>query len=381
MRVLWICSLPSAVQQFPLEGVDHGAQVALPWVLAHFPPPDRLDLEIACLWPGGTHRKKVEFQGVFFHLVPCPRRGRALLFFQKDLSYFRPLFDELKPDIVHGWGTEDSFGLVARKLAPFRHVIGIQGLVTEYRRKIPLEKRTILTGITERLTLRFARWVVAESNYSLGVTRRLCPRAEMYVIEHPLRPEFLEAEPSNGQARRVVYIGLIDERKGISDAVAAFAQAAPDDWSLHVIGKGVPEKEEAMLRQVKDAGIGARFTHDRSLSSPELVAAMQNGSIFLLPTRIDTGPTALKESLAMGLWPVCYDNSGPAEYIRKFGFGSLARDEDPADLTATLRKAIETEPWKDERLRQKLRKATRTAFSREEIWPQLQSLYAHIASR
>ena len=175
MRVLWICSLPLAVQQTSLKGVDHGAQVALPWVLAHFPPPDGLDLQIACLWPGGTHRKKVEFQGVSFHLVPCPSRGRALRFFQSDLSYFRPLFDELKPDIVHGWGTEDSFGLVARKLAPFRHVIGIQGLVTEYRRRIPLEARTILTGITERMTLRFARWVVAESNYSLRVARPLCP--------------------------------------------------------------------------------------------------------------------------------------------------------------------------------------------------------------
>jgi glycosyltransferase involved in cell wall biosynthesis len=51
--------------------------------------------------------------------------------------------------------------------------------------------------------------------------------------------------------------------------------------------------------------------------------AMQESAMFLLPSHMDTGPTALKEALAMGLWPVCYDNSGPAELIRRFQFGSL----------------------------------------------------------
>src|SRR5436189_311704 len=115
MRILWICSLPLAVQETVLRGKEHGAQVAMSWILAHFPPPDGVDLHIACLWPGGTYCKDVEFQGIPFHLLPCPRKGRALLFFQRDVSFFWALFEELKPDLVHGWGTEDSFGLVARR--------------------------------------------------------------------------------------------------------------------------------------------------------------------------------------------------------------------------------------------------------------------------
>lgn len=380
MRVLWICSLPLAVQKTVLEDEEHGAQVAMSWILAHFPPPDGIDLHIACLWPGGSHRKRVEFQGIPFHLLPCPARGRALLFFQRDVSFFRALFDELKPDVIHGWGTEDSFGLVARRLSPLRHVIGIQGLITEYRRRIPQERRTIITGFTERLTLRSARWVVAESEYSRRIAQPLCPRAEMRVVEHPLRREFLDAEPSDGRECRAVFIGRIDERKGISDAIAAFSQAAPDTWTLQVIGSGTPENEMAMARLAGEVGMGARLVHDRSLSTPEIVAAMRRSSIFLLPSRIDTGPTALKESLAMGLWPVCYDNSGPGEYIRKFRFGSLARDLDPIDLTATLRTAIEERPWADLAVRNELLAASRKIFSREEIWPQLQGLYSDIVA-
>lgn len=381
MRILWICSLPLSVQQSAFGDEDHGAQVAMSWVLAHFPPPGGIDLHIACLWPGGSSRKAMEFNGVFFHLVPCQKRGRALLFFQRDPSFFRGLVEELKPDVIHGWGTEDSFGLVARKLAPCRHVIGIQGLVTEYRRRIPLESRTILTAITERLTLRSARWVVAESDYSLRVARPLCPRAKMRVVEHPLRREFLEAEPSDGVGCRALFIGGITERKGISDALRAFSLAAPGEWSLHVVGSGTAESEAQMAKLANELGLGARFRHDRALSTPELITAMRQCSIFLLPTRIDTGPTALKEALAMGLWPVCYDNSGPGEYVRKFAFGSLARDLDRGDLTATLRTAIETSPWTNLSLRQGLQTASRTTFSRAEIWPQLERLYLEISEQ
>jgi glycosyltransferase involved in cell wall biosynthesis len=381
MRILWICGLPLAVQRAALANEDHGAQAAWSWILAHLPPPNEIELHIACLWPGGTHRKTFVYDGATFHLLPCPRRGRALLLFQRDKTFFRALFDELKPEVVHGWGTEDSFGLVARQLAPARHLIGIQGLITAYRDRVPMETRSIVTEITERWTLHRARWVVAESGYSVRAAQPLCPRAEMRIIEHPLRREFLEIEPGDGEGPRVLFLGGINERKGISDALRAFAETRNNDWMLHVIGSGTPEAEAEMLQLVHQVGIQARFQHDRVLPSPEIVKVMQASSVFLLPTRIDTGPTALKEALALGLWPVCYDNTGPGEYVRKFEFGSLARDLDLADLTATLRSAIETQPWANPQLREKLRAETRAAFSRERIWKELAELYQEICGQ
>jgi len=380
MRILWLCSLPLAVQQSALGGENHGAQVAMSWILAHLPPPPEVDLHIACLWPGGTQRKTVEFGGVPFHLMPCPAHGRALTLFQRDTGFFRPVFDELRPDVVHGWGTEDSFGLVARRLAPARHVIGIQGLITAYRARVPMERRTLLTEITERLTLRPARWVVAESAYSERAARPLCPRAEITVIEHPLRPEFLAAEPGDGSAKTVLFVGGVSERKGISDALRGFAAAEAADWSLRVVGSGTPEDEARMHRLAAELRLGARFAHDRGLAAPEIVALMQRSAIFLLPTRIDTGPTALKEALTMGLWPVCYDNTGPGEYLRAFRFGSLARDLEPGDLATTLGQALAERPWRDQESRAQLRAATRRLFAPAEIWRQLQDLYRKIGA-
>jgi glycosyltransferase involved in cell wall biosynthesis len=377
MRVLWICSLPSAVQRVALKTEGLGAH-ATSWIVAHLPPPEGIDLHIACLWPGGTHRKAVTYGAATIHLVPCPRRGRALLFFQRDCSYFRPLFDELKPDVAHGWGTEDSFGLVARQLAPERHVIGIQGLITAYRARVRMETRTMLTALTERWTLRRAKWVVAESAYSLEAARPLCQRANLRVIEHPIRDEFLRGEQADGRAKKVLFLGMVSERKGISDALRAFSCVMKLGWTLHVIGSGTPAAESEMQSLARELGISECLRHDRNLSSEEIVKVMQSSSILLLPTRIDTGPTALKEALSLGLWPVCYDNTGPREYVRGFDFGSLARDLDCEDLARKVQDAVTAQPWLDAARRAELRAATATKFSRQSVWGNLESLYREI---
>lgn len=380
MRVLWICGLPRAVQDEVFAGEDHGSQRAWSWVVAHLPPPREVELHLACLWPGGDKGKTVEYEGAKVHLLPCPKRGRALLFFQRDTKYFRALFEEIKPDLTHGWGTEDSFGLVARRLAPQRHIIGIQGLIHAYYNYLPRSYRRSIVRTTEHMTLKKARYVIAESNYSLDCAATLCPRAVKQTIEHPLRRNFLDSQPSDGTARTIIFVGSIEERKGINDAIVAFSDVAPADWTLHVVGKGARDSEKQMYNLVRITGIVGRFRHSRDLDTPGLVQAMRESSVFLLPTRIDTGPTALKEALTMGLWPVCYDNSGPSEYIRKYKCGSLAKNCDLDSLCRELQLCLTAMPWKDANKRTVLAGRTRNDFSREHAWDNLIEFYRMVDS-
>jgi glycosyltransferase involved in cell wall biosynthesis len=380
MRVLWLSGLPRIVQEECLSGVNHGACVALSWIVGHFPPPPGIDLHVACLWPGGDRPKRVEFRGVKFHLMPCPRRGRALLGFARDAAYFRPAFDAVRPDVVHAWGTEDSFGLAARRLSPTRHVIGIQGLINAYLEKLPMHPRYQIIRLTERQTLAKARWVIGESAYSVDAARPYAPRAQFQVVEHPLRADFLAQAPSDGTRRTVLFLANISERKGIVPAVEAFA-ATPADWFLHVIGAGNAAEAAALDAAVARTGIANRFRYDPQLPPNQIAGAMREASVYLLPTRIDTGPTSLKEALCMGLWPVCYDNSGPGEYLRAFRFGSLARDGDPADLTLKLADAIARQPWADSAERARVRARALHEFSRDTAWERLTALYQTIVGQ
>lgn len=321
----------------------------------------------------------MEYEGAKIHLLPCPRRGRALLLFQRDVSYFRPLFRELRPDLVHGWGTEDSFAWVARRLALDRHVIGIQGLIGAYRKRTRMPARTFLTAMTEKWSLAKAQYVVAESEYSLREAATLCPaETKLRVIEQALRREFLHATPTDYSTATVLFVGTIEERKGIGAAIEAFARAAAPDWTLHVIGSGTEREEQAMQHLAEKRQLKRRFRYTRTCSASELVTAMQASSVFILPTRIDTGPTALKEALTMGLWPICYDNSGPGEYLRKYHFGSLASDNNLDSLSENLQQILSSQPWKTKREHSTLASKTREDFAAATAWRNLSMLYGSV---
>jgi glycosyltransferase involved in cell wall biosynthesis len=199
-------------------------------------------------------------------------------------------------------------------------------------------------------------------------------------IEHPIRSGFLTAAPSTGEGAQILFLGAIEERKGIWDALAAFHVAASPDWKLAIVGNGLEDQVAKLRRLVSEKGLAARVVHYPQLSTPEIVALMQNSSVFLLPTRIDTGPTALKEALAMGLWPVCYDNSGPAHYVRRFRYGNLAEDLNCVALTETLKAALAARDWKKLEQRTKIENLIRPLFDRANIWRELGKFYGEIAA-
>lgn len=381
MRILWICGLPRQVQREALGNQDFGAYAEWSWILGHLPPPPSIELHIACGHHRHLERRAIPFQGATFHLMPVKVRARAYTFFQWDWRYFRKLHEEIKPEVIHGWGTEDAHAWIAMKLSPDRHVVEVQGNINTYRRRVPMPWLTRLTALSERMALARARCVLAENEYSLAAAKPMLRTPWIRAIEHPVRSGFLTATPSDGDAKQVLFNGGIEDRKGIWDALDAFQQGAPSDWKLAVVGSGQPANLAELRRQLSERGLEARVTHHSHLSTGEIVSLMQACSVFLLPTRIDTGPTALKEALAMGLWPVCYDNSGPAHYIRHFCYGNIAEDLSCRSITETLAQTLIARDWKREEHRAKVWSLIRPHFDRTKIWPQLFEVYTQIAQR
>jgi glycosyltransferase involved in cell wall biosynthesis len=376
MKVLWITVPPREVQ-LAAFGFSRGGH-RLPWIFSHLPPPSHLELHIACLVPGAAAPATLQSGGATFHLVPCPERGRALQLFSQDPKRFIPVFHSVKPDLVHAWGTEDSCGMVANRLAPGRSIIGVQGLISSYRKRVRMPLRTLLTEVTERVTLRRARWIVAESQYALDRALEIGRNAKGRVIEHPIRPPFLNERPSSGGGNRVLFVGTFDARKCAVEAVTAFRRSAPTDWVLDLVGGGSPEFERRVQEVSDDPALKGRVTIHRQVGSEELANLMGQSAVFLLPTRVDTGPTALKEALTMGLWPVCFDNSGPAEYVRRFRFGTLVRDLNFGELETELAAVLRSRPWSSVEQRGELMKATRRLFSRENVWAELLQTYSEL---
>ena len=381
MKVLWICGLPRQVQREALNDKDYGATQEWPWVLGHLPPPDGVELHIACRTARHTEPKDFLYQGAHFHLVPVKSRARVYCLFRFDWKYFQPLAERVQPDVVHGWGTEDAYSNVAMKLAPARHIVEVQGNLNTYKDRVKMSANVRLAAWNERWILKRAHHVAAENEYSLDSAMPMIRTRSVYAIEHPIRPDFLEAESADGNAKQILYLGNIEERKGIWDAIEAFRFGAPSDWKLCIIGEGALPLREKLGNLLARDDLAGRVIHHPRLKPAEMIPLMQSSSIFLLPTRIDTGPTALKEAMAMGLWPVCYANSGPQHYIQKFGFGNVARDLDVEALTEALRGAINSQPWKIPGQRKKIVAEIRPHFDRHQIWKELETVYQKIAGK
>ena len=380
MKILWICGLPREVQREVLHDHDHGAYAAWSWIMGHLPPPEGIELHIACRTARNTSPQEFVYQGARFHLIPVKARARVFCLFQFDWLFFRELAARLNPDVVHGWGTEDAYAHVALKVSPERHLIQIQGSLNTYRKRVSMPWQATLAAWSERMALARARHVVAENEYALNSILPMVSTRSVHVIEHPIRAGFRTAPPADGEGRQILFVGAIEERKGIGDALEAFRGGAPSDWKLAIVGNGKAGAVTRLRRLISENGLDCRVRHYPQMSAAEIISLMQASSVFLLPTRIDTGPTALKEALAIGLWPVCYDNSGPAHYLRHFQYGNLAEDGKIAALATVLKQALAAQAWKQPANRVRIETHIRPHFDRERIWRELAALYGNISA-
>lgn len=133
---------------------------------------------------------------------------------------------------------------------------------------------------------------------------------------------------------RLVYLGRIDERKGVDLAIEALREL-PDEASLTVVGSG-DEAELERLRALAPPG-RVRFASAPRERLPAIVADA-DALLFPVRWREPWGLVPL-EAMAAGTPVVASARGGPAEYLRD-GENCLVfePDEGPAALAAALRR-------------------------------------------
>jgi len=318
MKILWISGLPEEVRRkFGLTDVPCAAWS---WVIGALPPPERVKLHVLCPVFGMKEPvRHFEYGGASWHCFRL-KRWEPLFLRRRFTRQIRPFVRELDPDVIHGWGGESGCGLVATYLTR-QALVSVQGLLRmleagrrDYGVGCGAVERGLayrLRRIMEAMTYRRAHRLICESKTARTWLKR-CYGKEATIVPYPLRTEFLDSFPidranNGGHELRLLFIGQDVPRKGYSDAVRACEGIA----TLH-----------------KAEGKNAK----------ELVELMQSADAMIVPSYGDTGPTALKEALSQGLYPIVYDNTGAAELVRHYGYGTVV----PTGDVQTLRKAVES---------------------------------------
>ncbi|KEJ89692.1 glycosyltransferase family 4 protein [Sulfitobacter donghicola] len=130
---------------------------------------------------------------------------------------------------------------------------------------------------------------------------------------------------------RMMSVGRLVEKKGFDTLIDALA-LLPDtlDWHWTHIGGGALDEE--MRERAKNAGVAARITWRGACDQPDVIAAMREADLFVLPSRIaadgdrDGLPNVLMEAASQLLPILSTPVSAIPEFITNGTHGILAKD-------------------------------------------------------
>lgn len=341
-KILWICGLPNDVRlhgwEKPLSPVK---TAAWSWILGHLPPVG-VELHILCPVVGLVEpRIDFKYMGAEWH---CFRRDRRRFIFRyiRYVIGIRRFIRLLAPEAIHGWGGETGFGFMATQFSR-RAVVSVQGLLLLYNALSEEFKAKMATRLgrcvmrQERLTYCRAARLVCESETSNASLKQYYGCTGV-VVPQPLRAAFYEEHEIKRNADPTfLFVGSLLDRKGAIDVVKAFAAVRDERAKLIMIGEGVAETviRELILKE----GLVGRVELLGGCTAEVVAENMRRAHFFALPSYADTGPNALKEALASGMFPICYDNSGPREYLTGY-CGYLCQTGDVGSYAAAMNRAL-----------------------------------------
>jgi len=276
--------------------------------------------------------REVSWNNQTFHVLPTARRLRAATLFHRDRKTIRARIAAIGPKLVHGWGTEDVYALAA-VTSGVANIVSMQGILSHYILKNRMSGRDYLQALLELFVLRTAGCITVESEWGREIVLRRNPSARVSVVEYGVQNHFLDIEWRPDPAKpAAIFIGSIDPRKGVQDAVEAFRNPALSGAELWVAGSG----ESPWVRElIESAPPNVRWLG--RLPSQQVAGLLARAWCLVLPTRADTSPNVVKEARVIGLPVISTPCGGQTAYVQHGENGFLIAPGDVAGLTESLR--------------------------------------------
>jgi glycogen(starch) synthase len=141
---------------------------------------------------------------------------------------------------------------------------------------------------------------------------------------------------------RLLYVGRLDPKKGVHDAVAALARL-PAQATLTIAGSWDPRDEGELAEFVRELGVDDRVTMLGQLSHEQLAALYREHDALLFPVRWEE-PWGLVplEAMASGCPVVATGRGGSAEYLEDGRNCLLAQVGHPESLAECVRRLADS---------------------------------------
>ncbi|ESP86903.1 glycosyltransferase family 4 protein [Candidatus Halobonum tyrrellensis] len=172
----------------------------------------------------------------------------------------------------------------------------------------------------------------------------------------------------------VLYVGRLDNRKGVPDFLEAAERVSrTHDVGFKLVGQG--PLEEKLRRKADDLGIADRTEFLGYTERDRLLQLFGEATVFVLPSHYEGLPTTLLEAMASGTPVVATAVSGVPDVVDDGENGLLVPPREPTRIADSVSRLLD-----DPELSERLSRAGRETIEREYTWESIgrefESLYA-----
>lgn len=299
---------------------------------------------------------------IWFHSLHVQKIGWLRTGYQGCIRAVRKKLREIRPDIVHGQGTERDCALSA-VFAGFPNVLTIHGnmrLISKVNRVAPFSYQWLAARL-ETLTLPRSRGVVCITNYTRDAVANLAKRT--WVVPNAVDQSFFEVKPSPDSQPIVLCVGNISYRKNQNAFIRAL-DPLRKRLDFTVLFLGGANKEDHYAKEFFHLLESRPWCRYEGFADREkLRGYYQRATLVALPSLEDNCPMAVLEAMAAGVPVLAARVGGVPDLIEPERTGVFC---DPRDAAA-MRDAV-ARLLTDAGLRQRLAVAARQE-ARERFHP------------
>ncbi len=213
--------------------------------------------------------------------------------------------------------------------------IGVPLVVTLHGSDVRLAAQSKLAPRVMRFVLRRASAVTAVSTWLCEEARRVSQTANVTVAPMPV--DDAPTAPGGTRRRSVLFVGRLNDQKGVRDLIAA-ARLLPPDVHVDIVGDGEGRRE--LEAAATAAGLGARVHWHGQIAPSEVRAFYPNAGVVAMPSR-DEGLGLVAVEAQLAATPVvAYRSGGVMDVVQDGVSGLLVEPGNVADLAAAVSRVL-----------------------------------------
>ncbi|KIA93824.1 hypothetical protein OC25_11200 [Pedobacter kyungheensis] len=372
MRVLWFTNNQAGYNS-DLNGYNGGG-----WITSLEKEVRKLpNLELAISFFFQDEPFKVEQENVIYYPISIARgiQDRFKRAFSKSkqeashVSAFKSVIDDFKPDIIHVFGSERTFGLIAQ----YTHIptiIHLQGLLIpclnalvppfysqwDIFRSNGLNPLRLLSNYGQlkgwKTSVEREKRIFAGCNYFMGrtewdkrITKIYSPKSHYYYCSEMLRESFFNARPWQVITNRnmVIIVTTISNPlyKG-ADMLLKTAQILKNELKLNFewLVYGVNEMDFASFKT--GIHLEAVSVYPKGIASSDIIKeALGNCDVFVHPSYIDNSPNSVCEAQLLGVPVIACNVGGVSTLIEHLTTGVLVPANDPYMAASYIKEIVD----------------------------------------